>query len=149
MNDNPTEEEGDGEYIVRDIDIEREQFIRGFFNRQRDIQRQSLAMVANLAQANNELILSNGLNEVAAKRTSHAVINATNIISDKLLARKTTDDQATNDQAMATACATDVVSIQHAVVNAAMTQRTKREVASAEALDNLRTAMKTNINDHK
>jgi hypothetical protein len=90
MNDNPnpTEPTDDEFRIVRDIDIEKEQFIRGFFARQRDAQRQSLALVANLAQANIELILSMGLVEVAAKRTNKTVRDTTNIVSDTLLTQR-------------------------------------------------------------
>lgn len=90
MNDNPTEptDDEDEAHIIRDTDIEKEQFMRGFFARQQDIHRQSLAMVANLAQANTELILANGLNEIAAKRASKTAKDTVNIVSDGLLAQR-------------------------------------------------------------
>jgi len=98
MNDNPTEptDEEEGEaHIIRDIDIEKEQFMRGFFARQHDIHRQSLAMVANLAQANTELILANGLAEVAAKRASKITHGTVNVVSDSLLAQRAKREETT------------------------------------------------------
>jgi hypothetical protein len=81
--ENPTEYD-----IIRDIDIEKEQFLRGFLSRQRELQRKSLAMVANLAQANADLILTTGLMEVAAKRTSKMTKDTTNVAADNLLAQR-------------------------------------------------------------
>jgi len=97
MNDNPTEptDDEDETHIIRDIDIEKEQFMRGFFARQRDIHQQSLAMVANLAQANTELILANGLNELAAKRASRTTRDTVNVVSDSLLAQRTKREATT------------------------------------------------------
>ena len=81
--ENPTEYD-----IIRDIDIEKEQFLRGFLSRQRELQRKSLAMVANLAQANADLILTTGLIEVAAKRTSKMTRETTNVVADNLLVQQ-------------------------------------------------------------
>jgi len=72
---NPTDAEyEDIDQPNSDINAEKEAFLREFFSRQRELQRKSLAAVADLAGANIELILRSGLGEVAAKRTATAMV---------------------------------------------------------------------------
>jgi len=86
--DNPTELDpvpDDDTEEIRDIDAEKEIFLRNFMARQRELQKKSLTAVANLATANMELILRSGINEVAAKRTRTATLTSKNdVISDLL-----------------------------------------------------------------
>lgn len=82
MSGNPTEDN------ERDISSEKEQFLRSFMTKQRELNRQSWRMVANLAQANTELILANGLNEVAAKKSKRTVRETQNEVTDNLLKQR-------------------------------------------------------------
>jgi len=86
--DNPTEFDpvpDDDIEEIRDIDAEKEIFIRNFMNRQRELHKKSLTAIANLATANMELILRSGINEVAAKRTRTATLTATNDVIGDLI----------------------------------------------------------------
>jgi len=126
-NDNPTEDyenptEHDGT-ILRDIDIEKEQFLRGFLTRQREFHRKSLAMVANLAQANIELILTTGINEVAAKRTHTATKDIVNDAASSLLTQR----------------------IKREAANSILMQRTKREATAETAINNLKQVLAKNV----
>lgn len=83
MNQNPTE---DGD--VRDFDAEKEEFLRSYIARQRELHRKSLSMMANLSQANLEMILANGLNEAAAKKSKKAVRETENEVTEKILKQR-------------------------------------------------------------
>ena len=52
----------------------KEEFLRDFFARQREIGRKSLAAVSDMAARNSELIALNGINEVASRRVRDAVV---------------------------------------------------------------------------
>jgi len=69
----------------RDFDKEKEDFIRTYMARQRELHRKSLTAIANLASANAEMILMSGLNEAAAKRTSFTTKNTKNDLATELL----------------------------------------------------------------
>ena len=87
--DNPTDHDPDEDFEeIRDIDAEKEIYLREFLARQRELQRKSLTAMANLASANTELILRSGLNEVAAKRTKTTTSTSTNDVAKDLLAQR-------------------------------------------------------------
>lgn len=100
--DNPTEYDpvpDDGQ--DRDINAEKEIYLRNFLERQRALNRKSLAAVANLASANMELILRSGINQAAAKRTKTITGTTTNDVADDLLKEQVAQRAEGNEQIVA------------------------------------------------